>query len=327
MSWYPWKPYVSAAERRARARRKMQRLRKKGLDVRPVEIQGRQMARTFWGQAWCVHLEKFSDFANRLPRGRTYVRNGSVCHLEIAEGKVKAMVSGSKLYDVTVIIKKLQRKKWSQVKKRCAGQIGSVLELLQGRLSKSVMAEVTHRDHGLFPLPKEIGLHCSCPDWAIMCKHVAAVLYGVGARLDEQPELLFLLRGVNHEELIAAGSDVAAIVPRTGRPARRHISKDSLGEIFGIDLAEDEAPGGRDSRRRAGTTSAARSPASRSARSGKTARTVPKPPRKRTKSSKKAPPKKASAKKKATRKPPSTKPAAWSASGKTGEKPRRRSKR
>lgn len=303
----------------------MQRLRKKGLDVRPVEIQGRQMARTFWGQAWCAHLEKFSDFANRLPRGRTYVRNGSVCHLEIAEGKVKAIVSGSELYDVTVTIRKLQRKKWSQVKKRCAGQIGSMLELLQGRLSKSVMAEVSHRDHGLFPLPREIGLHCSCPDWAIMCKHVAAVLYGVGARLDEQPELLFLLRGVDHEELIAAGSDAAAIVPRTGRRARRHIPEDSLGEIFGIDLADKRPPAGENPGRGAGTTIATRSNSSSSPRSAKTARR----PRRRTrkKSGRKvASPKKASAKKKATRKPPTTTPAARSTGGKKGVRPHRRSK-
>jgi uncharacterized Zn finger protein len=215
-----------------------------------VEITGRKIARTFWGEAWCDHLEKFSDYANRLPRGRTYIRNGSVCHLEIAEGEVKAMVSGSELYNVSVTIKTLPAKKWRVIKERCTGQIGSLLELLQGRLSKSVMAVVTDRDKGLFPLPGEIDLKCDCPDWAVMCKHVAAVLYGVGARLDEKPDLLFLLRGVDHQELISAelGVTAAATAGKTGKHKR--IAAGDLAEVFGIEMAEaaenvSDKPAGR----------------------------------------------------------------------------------
>ena len=240
MSRYGWRPYVPVAVRRAQALRKMEKLRKKGLDIRPVEIKGRKIARTFWGAAWCDHLESFSDYENRLPRGRTYVRNGSVCHLDIAKGEVKAMVSGSELYKVKVSIKTLPRKNWKGVKNRCAGQIGSLLELLQGRLSKNVMTVVTDRDNGLFPLPREISLKCSCPDWAVMCKHVAAALYGVGARLDESPELLFLLRGVDHEELISAEVGVAAAVGTKG--GRRRIADDALADVFGIEMSEDVTP-------------------------------------------------------------------------------------
>lgn len=240
MSRYDWNPYVPVAARRARALKKMETLRKKGLDVKPVEIDGRKIARTFWGAAWCDHLESFSDYENRLPRGRTYVRNGSVCHLDIAKGEITAMVSGSRLYTTKIAIKPLASKKWKDVKKRCAGQIGSLLELLQGRLSKNVMSVVTDRKNGLFPLPGEIGLHCSCPDWAIMCKHVAAVLYGVGARLDEQPELLFLLRGVDHEELISAEVGVAAVGGIKG--GRKRILEDELADVFGIEMAEDASP-------------------------------------------------------------------------------------
>ena len=241
MDWYyEWRPYVPVPVRRARALKKLEKLRKKGLDIQPVEINGRKIARTFWGEAWCDHLEKFSDFANRLPRGRTYVRNGSVCHLDIKQGVVKAMVSGSELYNVTVAIKKLPKKKWREVKSRCRGQIGSLLELLQGRLSKSVMAVVTDRDKGLFPLPREIGLECSCPDWAVMCKHVAAALYGVGARLDEKPELLFLLRGVDHEELIKAEADMTvAVTGKAGK--RRRIAADEIPDVFDIEMAEERA--------------------------------------------------------------------------------------
>jgi len=240
MSWYGWRPYVPVAARRARAWSKMEKLSKKGLCIQPVEIAGRKIARSFWGQAWCDHLEKFSDYANRLPRGRTYVRNGSVCHLEIAEGSVKAMVSGSELYNVNIEIKELPAKKWAQVKKRCAGQIGSMLELLQGKLSKSVMAVVTDRDQGLFPNPGEISLHCSCPDWAVMCKHVAAVLYGVGARLDEKPDLLFLLRGVDHEALITEEAGIAAVSSVSRADGAMRIAESELSHLFGIEMTEEE---------------------------------------------------------------------------------------
>lgn len=241
MGWYSWRPYVPVAVRQAQALNKMEKLRKKGLCIQPVQIEGRQIARSFWGQAWCDHLEKFSDYENRLPRGRAYIRNGSVCHLEIAEGAVKAMVSGSELYNVNIEIKKLPDRKWTQVKKRCAGQIGSLLELLQGRLSKSVMAVVTDRDNGLFPHPGEISLHCSCPDWAVMCKHIAAVLYGVGARLDEKPDLLFLLRGVDHEELISAEAGFAAVSKASRSDTHPRIAESDLSHLFGIDITAGEA--------------------------------------------------------------------------------------
>jgi uncharacterized Zn finger protein/DNA-binding XRE family transcriptional regulator len=242
MSWYGgFRPYVPVAARRARALKKMEKLRKKGFDIKPVQIEGRKITHTFWGQAWCDHLESFSDYDNRLPRGRTYVRNGSVCHLDIEKGRISAMVSGSEIYQVEIAIKTLSKKKWKEVKSRCAGQIGSLLELLQGRFSKNVMSVVTDRHKGLFPLPGEISLKCSCPDWAVMCKHVAAALYGVGARLDEAPELLFLLRGVDHEELISAEAGVAAVAAGA-KSGRRRIADAALADVFGIEMSDDAAP-------------------------------------------------------------------------------------
>lgn len=250
MSWYhSWKPYMPVAVRRTAALKKMQKLRKKGLNVQPVEIEGRKIARTFWGEAWCDHLESFSDYENRLPRGRTYVRNGSVCHLDIAKGRIEAMVSGSELYKVKVAINTLAVKKWKDVKQRCAGQIGSLIELLQGRLSENVMAVVTDRKQGLFPLPREISLACNCPDWAVMCKHVAAVLYGVGARLDQKPELLFLLRGVDHEELIGAEVGVATAAGKVVG-GRKRIADDALADVFGIEISQDDISAGTSTTRR-----------------------------------------------------------------------------
>jgi len=229
--WGAWKPYVSVAQRRAKAQREMDKLRKKGQVIQPVTIEGRTIARSFWGKGWCDHLESFSDYINRLPRGRTYVRNGSVCHLDIQPGRIEAHVSGSALYRITIRIAELPSATWRTIKAQCAGHIGSMLELLQGKLSDHVMAIVTHRQQGLFPQPGEMRLECSCPDWAVMCKHVAAVLYGVGNRLDSQPELLFLLRGVEAQALITT----ALTLPDT-TAASDSLADDQLGAIFGIDL-------------------------------------------------------------------------------------------
>lgn len=274
MAWrWGWRPYVPVAERRANAARRLGKRLGKGVVAEPVQVEGRQIARSFWGEAWCHHLESFSDFANRLPRGRTYVRNGSVCHLAVTKGRIEALVSGSELYTVTIGIGALAGKSWADVKRRCAGQIASLLDLLQGKLSDGVMSVVTDRTRGLFPQPGEITMKCSCPDWAVMCKHVAAVLYGVGARLDRTPELLFTLRGVDHTELVKV--ETAALT--AGRGKGRRLRGEPLEEIFGIDLAPGDAaaPAIRTSRgRRTGTKRVSSDgqtarPKERAARTGK----------------------------------------------------------
>ena len=210
--------------------------------MQPIVIDGRVIAKTFWGKAWCENLESYSDFENRLPRGRTYVRNGSVVHLEIQPGRISARVSGSELYSVEITISSLPDPHWKCVKSQCAGQIGSLVELLQGRLSRSVMDVVTQRGGGLFPKPAEIKMKCSCPDWAGMCKHVAAVMYGVGARLDDKPELLFLLRKVDHLELIAGAVDSAPVADAGKSRGKKTIAAGDLADVFGIEMAEAETP-------------------------------------------------------------------------------------
>ncbi len=228
-----WRKYVPVAQRREKANKKMNKMVKSGTAIQPVQLDGRTIARSFWGKGWCDHLDTFSDYENRLPRGRTYVRNGSVCHLDIQQGCIEAMVIGSELYHVKIEIKELNKTAWTAIQEKCAGQIGSMLELLQGRLSSHVMAIVTDTENGLFPQEGEIKLKCSCPDWAVMCKHVAAVLYGVGSRLDNQPELLFLLRGVDPAELITEG---LALPTATDAGAADALEESQLGDIFGIDL-------------------------------------------------------------------------------------------
>lgn len=236
MDGWGWRPYVSASQRRAKAAREMAKLKKNGNPVAPVVIEGRAIVTTFWGKAWCENLERYSDFANRLPRGRTYVRNGSVIDLQIAPGEIKALVSGSQIYTVAVKIVPVSEKRWASICSDCGGAIESMIELLQGRFSKGVMERICRQKEGLFPSPAEIKLSCSCPDWADMCKHVAAVLYGIGARLDKQPELLFRLHKVDEKELIAKAGK--AIPLTKAAPASKKILGGDLSGLFGLDMAE-----------------------------------------------------------------------------------------
>jgi uncharacterized Zn finger protein len=232
--------YVPVAERRAKASRELPRRLKKGQKASPVVIEGRDIAESFWGKSWCENLERYSDLANRLPRGRTYVRNGSVVDLRIEKGSVRAFVSGSELYEVEVKVAPVPKLRWAAICKDCSGAIDSLIELLQGKFSNAVMARICQQKTGLFPSPSEIEFSCSCPDDASMCKHVAATLYGIGARLDRSSELLFLLRAVDQLELIAQAGQEA---PRAKKvpPSKKVLGDANLSDIFGIEIAE-EAP-------------------------------------------------------------------------------------
>lgn len=225
-----WGKYVPVYQRKIQAKKQMDKLKKSGALIEPIEIQGRAIAKEFWGKKWCDHIENYADYENRLPRGRTYVRNGSICHLGIEEGLIDAIVSGSSLYNVSVRIKTLATEKWDAIKKRCGGMVGSILELLQGKISKNVMEVVIDAHQGLFPLHNEISYDCSCPDSAGMCKHVAAVLYGIGNRLDQQPELLFRLRGVNPQELVSLSMNL------DHSENENQLQSGNLADLFGIEL-------------------------------------------------------------------------------------------
>ncbi|MGQ0652322.1 MAG: SWIM zinc finger family protein [Betaproteobacteria bacterium] len=239
--YFGWKPYVRVAERRRKARKEVEKARRNGERFSPVTLGGRAVARTFWGKAWCQNLERYSDYANRLPRGRSYVRNGAVIDLRIGAGVVAACVCGSSLYKTTVTVSALPEARWQAIAADCAGSIDSLVELMQGRLSRGVMERICREGAGLFPAPKEIAFDCSCPDWAAMCKHVAAVLYGVGARLDEAPELLFTLRKVDAAELVArAGEDLP--LAKKAPAAKRLLDHARIAEVFGIEMAGAATP-------------------------------------------------------------------------------------
>jgi uncharacterized Zn finger protein len=235
--YFGWQPYVPVAERRRQAEKKVAQLKKKGQPIAPVVIEGRTIASSFWGKSWCTNLERYSDFESRLPRGRTYVRNGSVVDLQIADGEVTALVAGSELYKVKIKIAPVKPDAWKSICRDCSGTVSSLVELLQGRLAKGVMDRVCREGDGLFPAPKDIKLSCSCPDWASMCKHVAAALYGVGARLDRRPELLFVLRGVDQNELLAAAGSQTAL-NADGSAAGKVLDDSEVAALFGLEMAD-----------------------------------------------------------------------------------------
>lgn len=237
MSYYGWKPYVSVGERQKQAEKAAAKAKKAGKVYSPIAAYRGALAKTVWGKAWCDNLQAHSDYASRLPRGATYVRNGSVIDLQVSAGKVQALVMGSSLYKVEVTVKPVEAAQWKSICKDCSGSIASLVEILQGKLSTSVMQRLCQPGTGLMPTTKALKFSCSCPDWADMCKHVAAVLYGVGARLDHQPELLFTLCNVDAKELIqAAGSGLAA--PRKALKSARVLDDAFLDDVFGLDMAE-----------------------------------------------------------------------------------------
>ena len=216
--------------------------KKEGRDPCPVQAVGRELAKTFWGKKWCENLDRYSSIANRLPRGATYVRNGSVADLVIESGRVRAIVGGSEAYTVTISIGTLSSKTWKAIQKDCASGIETLLELLQGRFSTEVMTRLTQERGGLFPERSEISMSCSCPDAAGVCKHIAAVFYGVAVRLDQQPELLFRLRNVDHLELLGRAGSAGALDEALGVSSQGEFAGEDLGSIFGIELEVE--PGG-----------------------------------------------------------------------------------
>lgn len=240
MSYSRYPKYVSAAEKKRKAQKSVEKLRKKNPDISPVVIQGRKLARTWWGKAWNDNLESYSDYENRIDRGRTYVRNGAVLDLKIDKGTVNAKVQGSraKPYDVVIEIDPIEDRVWKKIKKSCEGKIDSLQELIDGKFPKALSELFTAKGSGIFPSPKEIRFGCSCPDVAVMCKHVAAALYGIGARLDENPALFFTLRDIEMDELIkeAIREKTKDMLGKDGTKSRRILDEVDATAMFGVEV-------------------------------------------------------------------------------------------
>ena len=240
MSFWQYQPYRSVAQKRADAAKTVAKLTKAG-GCSPVVLDGTKISTSFWGKAWCKHIEGWQDNQNRLPRGRRYVRSGAVVDLRLAAGEITAKVQGSELYKIKITVTQLPSARWKAFKQLSLGKVGSLLSLMQGKLPDELLQQLTNPEAGLFPRKQEMKLHCDCPDYSSLCKHLAAALFGVGARLDTQPELLFTLRGVDHTELLSQAAGAAAALGTTAL-GDSALADDDLGAIFGIELATPAAP-------------------------------------------------------------------------------------
>ena len=238
MSYYGYKRQETAGEKRDKAARKLATLRKKNPDIAPVIIEGRTLARSWWGKAWNLNLESYADYANRIGRGKTYVRNGAVLDLRISRGSVDALVlgSGSKTYNVRIVIDTLNKEQQEQIIARCNHRIDSLEGLVDGTFPRELASLFTDKTCGLFPSPGQIRFGCDCPDWAYMCKHVAAVLYGIGSRLDEDPMMFFTLRDMDSQELVRKSIDqkVESMLQNAGKKSSRAIPEEEIGDLFGL---------------------------------------------------------------------------------------------
>lgn len=242
MSYY--KKYVSVEDLKIKGEKSLQKLKKKNPEIQPIVITGKKIANSWWGKSWNDNLESYSDYSNRIGRGKSYVKNGMVLHLSITQCEIEAIVQGSraKPYDIKVYIKPLKEEIWQSIVKDCQGKIESLQELIEGKFPKELSQLLTAKGKGLFPSPEEISFSCSCPDWASMCKHVAAVLYGIGARIDSNPQLLFLLRDANVEELITESVEKKSkdLLKKSNKKSARAIVDEDISGIFGIDMGEDK---------------------------------------------------------------------------------------
>ena len=237
--------YETVADKKAKAKKKIAALRKKGKKISPVEIEGRTIASSWWGKAWNENIKKYADFKNRLSRGTSYVTHGCVIDLQILGSTIKALVmgSGSSVYKIEIKINPLSKSKWEEIKKLVSGNIGSLSELLAGKFPKEMNEILTNKENGLFPNPKEFHPECSCPDYSYICKHLAAVIYGVGNRLDTEPNILFTLRGVDPNELVAEIIEEHKdnLISKAKNVKSKRIMKSSnkkLSTIFDIDFSK-----------------------------------------------------------------------------------------
>jgi uncharacterized Zn finger protein len=229
---------VPVAKKKQNAEKALKKLKKTSPDIRPVVITGNKIAKTWWGMAWNKNLESYADYSNRIDRGRSYVRNGAVLDLQIEPGVVTAIVAGSgrSPYNVEITINSLSRAKWEKITAICGRSIANIDQLVDGQFPKELEELFTQKGEGLFPSPKEIKFSCDCPDWASMCKHVAAALYGIGARFDEDPTLFFSLRNIEIEALIKKSIEekMENMLKNSDKKTRRVIQDADIGGLFGI---------------------------------------------------------------------------------------------
>ena len=226
------------AELREKVRDSSKIAAKKKLQYEPIgPVSRRDVCTSWWGKAWCANLEQYADFESRLGRGKRYMKSGTVIDLKIRKGRIEARVQGTRKtpYKVEIRISPLSEEKCDALIEKCGRRINNMECLIKGEFP-SELKELFTSENGFFPSPKEISFSCSCPDWALMCKHVAAAMYGIGVRLDENPFYFFELRGIDVDRFInvALESKVESMLKNADKRTERMIDNADLTALFGV---------------------------------------------------------------------------------------------
>lgn len=235
----PYYSQPSTEELQRRAKASQEAADERGHLLEPVIIEGRNIATSWWGKAWCANLESYADYDTRLPRGKRYVKTGTVIDLKINEGNIQAKVQGNRKipYTVKIYISTLNAKKCQPIIDRCSNKPETLDSLLKGDFPEEMKDLFLSKD-GLFPSPNEISISCSCPDWAVLCKHAAAVLYGIGNRFDKDPMLFFTLRGIDVNRFIdvSLSNHVDNLLKNADKIGSHRLESEELDELFGFQI-------------------------------------------------------------------------------------------
>ena len=217
-------PRLKAADLEKQAATRLAEYQAAGEELHPVVNKTRKLARNFWGSAWMKQLALCESGGMCLAPGRTLLRHACVLHVDIQPGSISALVSAEEVFEVELKLESLDEERLDRLAATCSGHIDSLLSLMQGKVDEAVLQQLCHPENGLLPTPEDWHMHCTCPDWAEPCPHAAAAIYAAGCLIDEKPELLFTLRGIQPEALLSAPA-----------PANE-IDADKLSAMFGIDL-------------------------------------------------------------------------------------------
>ena len=237
MAYYGFAEYVPVAEKKANALNAIKKLKEKDPNISPVIIEG-TLGKTWWSKSWNKNLESYADYSNRISRGKSYVRQHCVVDLKISKGEIFSKVQGSRIkpYDIEIKIETLTKEAMNHVLMSCQKSIESIEQLVEGKFPKGLETLICDKNEGLFPSPKAIQFSCTCPDYAVMCKHVAATLYGIGVRLEEDPLLFFELRDIDINGLIKKSIEekLENMLKHAGDKSDRTIEDDNIEDLFGF---------------------------------------------------------------------------------------------
>ena len=214
-------------------------------DYGEVKIDGKVISSSWWGQMWCRNIENYSNIRNRLERGRTYIRQNTVKSLSISNNCAESQVQGhsKEPYRVIINIKTIEKSKYDNILNKCENSVDNLESLMTGSFPKEYQQFFTDEEYGLFPKSNEIDYNCTCLDYEKnmhMCKHIAATMYAIGNKLDNDPLIFFKLRGIDISEFSnkILKKETEFVWNNINGESNRKINSNDISFLFGVDCDE-----------------------------------------------------------------------------------------